>query len=296
MKAAHGVAAVAAAVGLYIAYKHSRRLSAAAAEPAIEAHQATEVSGLQAELMALAPEIASAMRMKVHCTVVADGTPPPPGGKLVYFIRHGEGHHNVVQREWRATPGWDGVSEPYTLDTDPAFKYLDPSLTAKGEGEARALQPRTAGFTPDLLVVSPLVRATQTGLIAFERHVGSGRLKVLAHELCHEIGGKHTCDKRGSKTQLRAAYSNIDYSLVESEEDPMWLDGRTREPLRDLSMRAGRFVQWMRSRPESSIAVASHSAFLLSTFNAVLATDSAEARQWFGTGEMRAVHLTFTDL
>jgi hypothetical protein len=36
----------------------------------------------------------------------------------VHFIRHGEGHHNAAQREWRARAGWDGVSEPYTLDTD----------------------------------------------------------------------------------------------------------------------------------------------------------------------------------
>lgn len=33
----------------------------------------------------------------------------------VHFIRHGEGHHNVVQREWRKKKDWDGYSEPYFL-------------------------------------------------------------------------------------------------------------------------------------------------------------------------------------
>ena len=31
--------------------------------------------------------------------------------KTLYLIRHGEGYHNVAQREWRAQPDWDGVSD-----------------------------------------------------------------------------------------------------------------------------------------------------------------------------------------
>ena len=93
------------------------------------------------------------------------------------------------------------VSEPYTLDTDAAFAYLDPELTEKGRGQAEALQDRAAGLGTELLVVSPLRRATQTGLIAFAKRTGS--LPVVATELAHEIGGKHTCDKRGSLASLK---------------------------------------------------------------------------------------------
>ena len=78
-------------------------------EPAIEQHQASEVSNLQAELQGHAAEVAQAMTFRVRCTLVPDGLESiPPGSKHVHFIRHGEGHHNVVQREWRAKPDWDG--------------------------------------------------------------------------------------------------------------------------------------------------------------------------------------------
>ena len=135
------------------------------------------------------------MSIKVSSTAVADGAPPPASGKTVYWIRHGEGHHNVAQREWRADPQWDGVSEPYTLDNDGGMRYADATLTPKGEEQARSLQQQVAGLAPELLIVSPMRRATQTGLLAFQQHVQSGGLKALALELCHERAGRHTCDK-----------------------------------------------------------------------------------------------------
>ena len=83
--------------------------------------------------------------------------------QLVHFIRHGEGAHNVAQREWRADPQWDGSSEPYTLDTDPDYRFHDAVLTPTGEAQARELQARTQALAPELLVVSPMRRAVQTG-------------------------------------------------------------------------------------------------------------------------------------
>ena len=185
----------------------------------------------------------------------------------MHFIRHGEGHHNVAQREWRAAAGWDGTSEPYTLDTDPEYRFVDALLTDKGEAEARALQARTRKLTPELLVVSPLRRATQTGLLAFEFRVTNSpsnlgeRIPVVAHELCHERAGRHTCDKRLARTALAAAYPEVNYDLVdlevvagvngaqqsrdskahdlcESEEDPYWGDGLIREPWEGVARRA----------------------------------------------------------
>ena len=78
---------------------------------------------------------------------------PPPGAKLVHFIRHGEGHHNVAQREWRADPAWDGKTEPYTLETDPDMKYVDAELNDKGRGQAQDLTSRTEPtLRPQLMV------------------------------------------------------------------------------------------------------------------------------------------------
>tara|TARA_B110001452_G_scaffold188028_1_gene158370 strand:+ start:197 stop:1339 length:1143 start_codon:yes stop_codon:yes gene_type:complete len=317
----------------------------------IEAHQKREVSS---SLLALRQ-----MRKgrRILARLVEDDAPIPAGSKKVQFIRHGEGYHNVAQREWRARPGWDGKTEPYTIDTDPNGRYVDPLLTEAGEEQARALQARTCDSSlyeqfkgqhaqwptctvaaPQLLVVSPMRRATQTGLLAFAPHVATGQLPVLAHELCHERAGRHTCDRRLSRAELTKQFGAIvpgdgsslpdstpkmagqrvqhipsyeremrlvvSYVPLETEEDPYWGDGVSREPWDSVVARAAGFVEWLRARPETHIAVASHSAWLLAMFNAVLTTDdgdrvfispaaAAPASSWFGTGEMRTVLLTW---
>ena len=77
-------------------------------------------------------------------------------------------------------------------------------------------------------------------MIAFEAAVAAGELPVVAHELCHETAGKHTCDKRLSRTELSELYPRIDYTLIESEDDPYWGDGLTRETPSDVAVRSAK--------------------------------------------------------
>ena len=56
------------------------------------------------------------------------------GQKKVHFVRHGEGYHNVAQREWRAA---SKAGEPYTVDTDPEYKFIDALLTPTGVEQVR---------------------------------------------------------------------------------------------------------------------------------------------------------------
>eukprot|EP00928_Gymnodinium_smaydae_P092304 TRINITY_DN76155_c0_g1_i1.p1 TRINITY_DN76155_c0_g1~~TRINITY_DN76155_c0_g1_i1.p1 ORF type:complete len:258 (+),score=40.03 TRINITY_DN76155_c0_g1_i1:62-835(+) len=243
-------------------------------------------------LLACAPKVRETLPFAVHCQAVADGTEIPDGAKKIHFIRHGEGFHNVAQKEWRANPEWDGKSEPYTADNDPTGRYTDALLTDEGERQARELQERTANLQPELLIVSPMRRATQTGLIAFEQHVAAAKLPTMAQELCHERAGAHTCDKRLSRTELKALFPAVDYSLLESEDDPYWGDGVTRESPFALAGRGARFVEWLMARPERHIAVAAHSAWLLGMMNAVLECNDDATRTFFATGEMRTVLLS----
>ena len=59
--------------------------------------------------------------------------------------RHGEGAHNVAQREWRAA---GKASEPYTVQNDPTGRYVDAELTP-------------AGLAARGVHVSPLPRASR---------------------------------------------------------------------------------------------------------------------------------------
>ena len=258
-----------------------------------QAHEMAEVNGSMAACRAAAAAVRGGMGFRAVARVVEDAAEVPEGGVVVSFIRHGEGIHNVAQREWRAAAGWDGASEPYTLDNDPGGAYQDALLTPKGEAEARALRARAEAMpAPQLMVVSPLRRSTQTGLLAFERRVAEG-LPVLAHDLAHETGGRHTCDRRLPRAQLQAQFPAVDYGLLEQEEDPLWGDGVTRETWPEVCARAGRFLAWLRGRAAPRSVVAAHSGFLLSMFNGVLELPTPQESTWFGTGEMRTVCIRF---
>jgi glucosyl-3-phosphoglycerate phosphatase len=203
----------------------------------------------------------------------------------------------VAQAEWRAAkkPG-----EPYWVSTDPEFKYLDPELTELGVEQAKDLQSVTADMSPELIIVSPMRRAIQTALIGFESHVkemesSTRMMKILAHESAHEIAGKHTCDKRLSKSELIALYPMIDFnSHVVEEEDPYWGDGLTRESHISVASRAANLMEFIRSRTENEIVVAAHSTILFSLMNAVVIAQGENADydiSWFGTGEMRSFYV-----
>ena len=96
-------------------------------------------------------------------------------------------------------------------------------------------------------------------------------------------------------TALRAQFPAVDYSLLETEDDFFFGDGTRRESWEAIAARAANFVRWLRDRPETRIAVASHSVFLLTVFNAVVEGHSEAERAFFGTGEMRTTLMTFKE-
>ena len=123
---------------------------------------------------------------------------PPSGAaggdvKLVHWIRHGQGFHNLLSDLYKEH-GIQG--KPYLRP-----ELHDPPLTAVGREQAVALRSTTQSLSPSLVVVSPLARATKTALLAFDHLVG--RVPFLAHESCREISGVNACDGRRSVTEAR---------------------------------------------------------------------------------------------
>jgi len=207
--------------------------------------------------------------------------------KTITFMRHGQGEHNVASKEWAAA---GNAGTPYTIENDPQMRYEDAVLTEQGQGEAAALRQRLQQLDPipQLVVVSPMRRATMTALSACQHLVG--QVPFVAHEECHEMGGKHTCDKRLDVSLLSELFPQIDYSPIAHESDPLW--GAERETWEALAERALRFMTWLWSRPEQCIAVACHGSFLVTLFAAVLRIPGG-VELAFGTGEMRTVSVTY---
>ncbi|PRW60329.1 phosphoglycerate mutase [Chlorella sorokiniana] len=278
--------------------------------------------------------------------------------KVIHFIRHGEGFHNV------------GFAN-----------NLDACLTERGWDQAQALgrhmysQEPTSGV--QLVVVSPLIRALETAAGVFgldaaeateahlaqqaqqaeqqqqqvaaqqqgqqgeqqaggngtqggggptsnggeaesmdtdpppllmraqdkERNVQAAHgavvprpsIKFVAVELCRERLGPSQCDKRQALDDTRQRFPGVDFSLIGSDEDTSWEAGHV-ESESSVVVRGFEFLNWLMQRPETNIAVVTHSAFLwftLTCFGNEFAKPVRENLQrWYENCEMRTVVLS----
>lgn len=221
-----------------------------------------------------------------------DDPKAPENAMVVHFVRHGQGFHNLMAdiassegREW--VQFTQTKENPYVMP-----EILDAPLTEKGRQQALLLQPVIAAMAskPELVVLSPNCRALQTGLIVFEESIGQG-VPFLAHEMVREENGVHVCDKRRPKSRQAKEFPQVDFDLLETEEDVIFRDDR-RESKAEVGERVYKFFEWLSQRKEKHVGLASHSGWLLAVFNGICECDPS-LKGWFHTGEMRSVKLEF---
>ena len=217
--------------------------------------------------------------------------------KLVHFVRHGQGFHNLMadlaKEDGKTWTHCIGLSlenpNPYCME-----EILDAPLTNKGREQAMILQPTIQALDdtqkPQLVVLSPNCRALQTGVIAFDEFIG--KVPFCAHEMVREETGVHVCDQRRPKSQQEREFPMVDFSLLSEEEDTLFEKDR-RETKKEVTERVYKFLEWLESREENVVGVASHSAWLLTAFNANFEVAEESLKGWFQTGEMRSVILEF---
>eukprot|EP00532_Pseudo-nitzschia_australis_P012086 CAMPEP_0168213182 /NCGR_PEP_ID=MMETSP0140_2-20121125/4664_1 /TAXON_ID=44445 /ORGANISM="Pseudo-nitzschia australis, Strain 10249 10 AB" /LENGTH=277 /DNA_ID=CAMNT_0008140027 /DNA_START=25 /DNA_END=858 /DNA_ORIENTATION=+ len=244
-------------------------------------------------------EAAAAMRLRplvVKAYAMDDPNAPSIDNnnvKHAHFVRHGQGFHNLMadmaKQEGRVWENCTNTPEnPYVMP-----EIVDAPLTNKGRQQAAILQPVVnaldASKKPQLIALSPHCRALQTGIIAFRELIG--KVPFLAHEMVREETGIHVCDKRRPTSEQASEFPMVDFSLMTEEEDVIFESDR-RETKMELVNRIYSFLEWLESRDENVVGVSSHSAWLLTVFNASLDTEKS-LKGWFQTGEMRSVVLEF---
>lgn len=188
--------------------------------------------------------------------------------KTVYLVRHGESTHNAQSHSYRRV-GYNDAS------------YLDAPLTLVGRGQAARLVHHLPTLDIELVVASPLRRATQTCFIATEKM--SQPLLPLIHPLC--IERLATAGDIGTPVSvLEKKYQYLDYSRL-SPEDCWWWSpvgaqsrgqmeslkllwkyqgsDRGMEPKDHFMKRVNDFRLWLLQRPETTIIVFSHGVFLM---------------------------------
>ncbi|KAF1322219.1 Phosphomutase pmu1, partial [Globisporangium splendens] len=189
-----------------------------------------------------------------------NATTPPRDIKVVYFIRHGEGVHNEIEKaygdEW-----WD-------TEESRSEKYLDTGLTEIGINDARSKGPaplaaeRANGMpTIERIIVSTLSRTIQTAQNFFEGYPVVSP-QFVSMELCRERLGMHTPNKRTTLTKLKTKFPTVDFAFkgaeILDEEDVLW-DPNHMETDPEIQVRAVQFLeQFFDVIPDTHVAVVAH--------------------------------------
>jgi broad specificity phosphatase PhoE len=160
---------------------------------------------------------------------------------VVHLIRHAQ---SIFQHSLEA-----GRADP---------KWRDAPLSEEGLGQAQRLRREVASLGVELVVISPLSRALQTALAAFE---GLG-IPLLVQPLAREWLYTY-CDVGRPRAELEACFPGLDFAHL---AEVWWYEaaggheGWAEEPVGHVVLRIRQLVSWLEARPERSIAVVGHSA------------------------------------
>ena len=180
--------------------------------------------------------------------------------KTLSFLRHAEGTHNEAEARvgyavWEATESQRDI-------------YTDPDLTAKGVEQcnrfAKQLPAALAqGFTPQLVVCSPMLRTLRTASIcldALPAESAAGPHWVVL-ESARETLGNHTCDKRHPITQATLdRFPRHQFHLLRETHDALWTEQRETDDA--LLLRAQRLLDFIFHVPEDHVLLVAHSGII----------------------------------
>jgi len=169
--------------------------------------------------------------------------------KTLYCIRHGTALHNDLY--------WSFLREKvYEL-------FHDTPLTVKGIMEAELLRLNWSDVNDiQLVVTSPLMRTLCTTENVF---YSMPHIPVIVYDGIKEHPqSKEWCNLRSSKTVLMERFPEYDFSDLKTENDTEWQREKLpeEEEMKKLNTRIEKFKKWIMARPETKIAVVSHSSFL----------------------------------
>ena len=186
--------------------------------------------------------------------------------KLVTFVRHAEGWHNVGAYN-------DALN-------------FDAKLTPRGEAQCEALAMERVGAGARLVVTSSMTRCVQTAALSFPHllPVRSPTTTWIAREDVRETVN-YWCDRRRPAVGCTPWWGEIqggdvvDFGACSTEDEiwnkyeaicgppEAWTKHRESCDLYSVANRARAFFAWLETRPEERVVVSSHSAFLRALFS-----------------------------
>lgn len=224
--------------------------------------------------------------------------------KIVHFQRHGQGYHNLLGDVLR-----DAGIRPDIFSSDPAInpwirpEIVDSPLTELGKRQCEGQRASASLLNPEVVVVSPLLRAVQTAKLSFadydcdSSNNGNSAVPWIAHEGCREELGYLVCNKRRQLSEIRSDFPELQYPPEMAEEDNLWNPSAFESETAKGNRIYGFLVDFLAERPEQNLAVVCHSAWLAAMCNDVIDCGGDEnLTSWFGVSEIRSVKLTFSTI
>ena len=193
--------------------------------------------------------------------------------KLVHFIRHAEGTHNVNK----------DYKNPSNLDAALTVKGIEQCRTFASMNVLKKKWPHDI----QCIIASPMARALQTARYCFEDLLFPNpsetnlisSIPIIASEDWRETVN-YLCDKRHDLSIAKNEFPFVDFNGIKNEEDPIWAKyesifgsadehklHRESDDFVSLEERIRGALSLISNRSETSIAVVSHSAFFIHMFN-----------------------------
>lgn len=170
--------------------------------------------------------------------------------KRIYFIRHGEGYHNLNN-----------------------YSLLYPRLTEKGLSQCIELKTKLKDIKFDKIYVSPLIRTIETALNSFDENT-----KFISVDFIREVI-KNNCDYCAPIQEKRDNFSNIEfcideiYNNLESDEE--------------VEIRLVKLFNLINQENYNNIAIVSHGEFIFRFINKYGDLLNIENKEFFNNCEFR---------
>ncbi len=159
-----------------------------------------------------------------------------------FLIRHGQSTFNALYEDTGVDP-----------------LHFDARLSSKGRQQVAALRDAASQLDVDIVVVSPLTRAIETGLGLFDVEETEFFVSPLHRERL-----ANSCDVGRHPRELAADFPMLNFDHL---PDRWWYDGDEDwrgvaiEPSCVLTQRIAHFSEWVSALPKERIAVIGHGTF-----------------------------------
>ncbi|ORY01265.1 histidine phosphatase superfamily [Clohesyomyces aquaticus] len=189
---------------------------------------------------------------------------------LLFLGRHGEGYHNAAE-SYYGTPAWNCFYSE--LDGNSTVTWADAHLTAPGITQAQTVNKFWSHLLkdekttpPESFYTSPLWRCLQTIQLTFTdlNLPKKNPFIPIVKEFFREGISAHTCDRRSTKSQIRAGFPSYRFENGFQEHDPYWMALRAETPT-DQDIRSKKVLDDVFESDDSTyISVTAHSGEIAS--------------------------------